>query len=104
MEVDRQRFLEEGYVIVRQVVPPDQLEELRRVYEVLVDRQRAIWARDRAPGDPPGGHWETGAQPRLILTDMAGEIDAPPPPPSRSGSTRTRTASAAGSSGSRTPG
>ena len=76
MEVDRQRFLEEGYVIVRQVVPPDQLEELRRVYEILVDRQRAIWARDRAPGDPPGGHWETGAQPRLILTSLAGEIDA----------------------------
>ena len=76
MEFDRQRFLEEGYVIRRQVIPPDRIEELRRVYEILVDRQRAIWARDRAPGDPPGGHWETGAQPRLILTDMAGEIDA----------------------------
>ena len=76
MEVDRQRFLEEGYVVLRQVVPPDQVEELRREYEILVDRQRAVWARDRAPGDPPGGHWETGAQPRLILSGMAGEIDA----------------------------
>lgn len=76
MEVDRQRFLEEGYVILRQVIPPGQLEELRRVYEILVDRQRAIWARDRAPGDPPGGHWETGAQPRLILSSLADEIDA----------------------------
>ena len=33
----------------------------------MVERQKAIWARERGPDDPPGGAWETGAQPRLHL-------------------------------------
>jgi hypothetical protein len=76
MEVNRQQFLEDGYVILRQVIPPDQLDSMRQAYETLVDRQRAIWARDRKPDDPPGGSWETGAQPRLNLTTLADQIDA----------------------------
>ena len=55
MQVDRNQFLEQGYLILRNVVPPNELEALRESYEILVERQRALWARDRAPGDPPGG-------------------------------------------------
>ena len=43
------------------------LGELRHAYEILVDRQKTIWARNRKPGDPPGGGWETSRQPRLHL-------------------------------------
>lgn len=67
MKIDRARFLEEGYLIVRNVIPPDELDGLRRSYEILVEQQKAIWARDRKPDDPPGGEWEISDQPRLEL-------------------------------------
>ena len=67
MQVNRERFLEQGYLILRNVVPSNELKGLRKSYEILVERQRAIWARDRLPDDPPGGVWESSPQPRLIL-------------------------------------
>lgn len=67
MRVDRNQFLEEGYLVLRNVVPPDQLDTVRAAYERLVEQRRAIWARERGPDDPPGGVWETSAQPRLSL-------------------------------------
>ena len=76
MKINRDQFLEDGYVILRQVIPPGDLAELRRAYELLVERQKVIWARERGPDDPPGGVWETNSQPRLILGGMADEIDA----------------------------
>ena len=75
MKVDRQQFLEQGYLILRDVIPPAKLEELRTSYEVLVERQKAVWSRDRAPGDPPGGVWETAPQPRLGLHNSPELID-----------------------------
>lgn len=66
--IDRDRFLEEGYLVVREVVPPGDLEAVREAYERLVDVQRGIWAETRADGDPPGGMWETHRQPRLHLS------------------------------------
>ena len=65
--VERDRFLEEGYLIVKEAVPRDRLELVRKAYESLVDRQRKIWREQREDGDPPGGQWETSAQPRLLL-------------------------------------
>ena len=76
MKVDRDQFLRDGYIVLRQVIPPDQLEGLRRSYEIMVDRQRAMWSKDRGPDDPPGGAWEKSAQPRLNLTSLADQIDA----------------------------
>ena len=65
MKVNQQQLLDDGFIILREVVPPEELDELRTGFEVLVERQKEIWARERQPGDPPGGAWETGAQPRL---------------------------------------
>ena len=76
MQVDRDQFLEDGYIIRRAVIPPDQLEDLRAAYEIMVERQKVIWARERSPDAPPGGAWETGMQPRLILHNMGNQIDA----------------------------
>ena len=67
MKIDRNQFLEEGYVVLRNVIPADELDGLRASYEILVERQKAIWAQERQPGDPPGGVWEASAQPRLLL-------------------------------------
>lgn len=65
--VDRDRFLEEGYLVVREAIPREKLPEVRRVYETLVNRQREYWKAMRKEGDPPGGEWETSPQPRLML-------------------------------------
>ena len=76
MQLDRAQFLREGYLILRNVVPPDQLEVLRTTSEVLVERQKLIWARQRQEGDPPGGQWETSNQPRLLVQRQTDLIDA----------------------------
>lgn len=68
MHVNRTQFLEEGYLVLREVVPPEELNALRESYEFLVSRQREIWAKERAPDEPPGGVWENSAQPRLHLS------------------------------------
>jgi ectoine hydroxylase-related dioxygenase (phytanoyl-CoA dioxygenase family) len=67
-QIDRDRFLEEGYLVVHGVIPPGDLDAVREAYERLVDVQRGIWAETRAAGDPPGGMWETHRQPRLHLS------------------------------------
>ena len=55
-KVDPQQFLDDGYLVLRGVIPPGQLGELRASFEVLVERQGAIWARERRPGDPPAAY------------------------------------------------
>lgn len=75
MQLDRDRFMEEGYLILRNVIPPDKLKSLRTAYETLVDRQRTDWARDREAGAPSGGVWETSPQPRLSLHGAPELID-----------------------------
>ena len=66
MQVNRQQFLEQGYLVLREIIPTDRLQQLRADFEVLVGRQRKIWAQERGPDDPPGGDWETRPQPRLV--------------------------------------
>lgn len=76
-DVDRERFLRDGYLIVPEVIDPARLAEVRRAYETLVERQRAVWAAERGPDDPPGGVWETARQPRLHLSrELAAQVDA----------------------------
>ena len=76
MRVNRDQFIEEGYVILRHVIPPEMLDAVRTACEKMVDRQRAIWARERTPDAPAGGVWETAAQPRLHLQTMGDQVDA----------------------------
>ncbi|MBM3262145.1 MAG: phytanoyl-CoA dioxygenase family protein [candidate division Zixibacteria bacterium] len=68
MILDKDRFMEEGYLVLRNVIPPDRLASLRAAYETLVDRQRAIWAQS-----PSGNVWEISPQPRLAL-DLTPEL------------------------------
>ena len=75
IRADRDEFLEQGFVILREVIPPGDLERMRRCHETLVERQRAVWARQAGPDDPPGGVWETSNQPRLNINGMGAEHD-----------------------------
>ncbi len=69
MQVSPEQYMERGYLVLREVIPPDRLEQLRADFETMVGRQRKIWAQERGPDDPPGGVWETGPQPRLVSYD-----------------------------------
>lgn len=75
MQINRRQFLEEGFIVLRNVIPPGHLDRVRAAYENLVGRQRAIWARERKADAPPGGVWEASAQPRLALQNMVADID-----------------------------
>ncbi len=75
MQLNRDQFLEEGYAILREVVPPDELDGLRAASELLVDRQKEIWAREAGPDDPPGGQWEISMQPRLTIMERPEILD-----------------------------
>ena len=75
LKVDRDRLLNEGYLILRGVVPRGDLSHLRAHCESLLEMQKVKWAADRGPDDPPGGEWETASQPRVIGHQMAPEID-----------------------------
>ena len=70
MKVNSRQLLDDGFVILQQVIPPERLEELRAGFEVLVEGQKAIWADEAGPDDPPGGSWETHPQPRLVFNNL----------------------------------
>jgi hypothetical protein len=70
MKVDPQQLLEDGYLILRQVVQPDQLDALRLSVEVLVDRQKARSAAERGADESLGGTWYAAAQPRLFIDEL----------------------------------
>jgi hypothetical protein len=76
MNIDRAQFLEDGYIILRNVIPPDQLDELRAAYEIMVGYQKTICAEQRGPDDPPGGAWEASAQNSVNLGELSHRIDS----------------------------
>jgi ectoine hydroxylase-related dioxygenase (phytanoyl-CoA dioxygenase family) len=64
-QVDRQLFMEQGYLVLRGLIPPERLAELRRDYELAVERFQAAHPRE----------WAESAQPRLHLAEP-GLVDA----------------------------
>ena len=69
MEVEKSLLMEQGFLILREVIPPSSLEHMRENYDVVVERQKEIWAEQRGPDDPPGGRWEMAPQPRVGAVD-----------------------------------
>ena len=78
MDINRQDFFDDGYMILREVVPADQLQALRAAFETLVERQREKWVAERGPDDPPAGAWEKSAQPRLVHFEELIDRDTAP--------------------------
>ena len=58
MKIDRDRFLEEGYLTVREAIPPSQLEAVREAYELLVSYQRRDLGSGAQTGRP--ARWRMG--------------------------------------------
>ena len=59
MDSKRAQLLDDGYVILRQVVPPEHLDSLRQDIESVVQRQRSR--------DP---EWDTTPQPRALIAEQ----------------------------------
>lgn len=76
MQIDKQQFMTDGYLIIRDCIPPQQLEPLRQCFATLVERQCAVWKSERQADDPPGGLWETAPQPRLWFDTVVDEATA----------------------------
>jgi hypothetical protein len=64
--VDRCQFMEQGFAIIRGLIPPDRLESLRADTELAVER-----FQQQHPDE-----WATSAQPRLHVNAMPGLVDA----------------------------
>ncbi len=75
MRVDRGQFMDQGFLVLRNLIPPDRLAAMRASCETMLERQKLNWARERGPDDPPGGEYETSRQPRVTLA-RPGLIDA----------------------------
>ena len=73
MELDREKFMEDGYLILENVVEPERLQDLRLGIEVMVDREKARSVAERKDGDPRGGAWYQSAQPRLGMDSIDAE-------------------------------
>ena len=64
MRVNPQQLMDDGYIIIRECIPRDQLHALRENYEILVERQG-------------GRSWlSTSAQPRLAANTLVDESTA----------------------------
>ncbi len=75
MIVNRDQFMDQGYLIFRNLIPADRLESMRASCETMLERQKVNWARERGPDDPPGGEYEKVRQPRVMMK-RPGLIDA----------------------------
>ena len=69
MQLNKDQFMEQGYLIIPGLFDPSKLESMRTSCEIMLERQKVIWARDREPGAAPGGAYETEMQPRLSFQD-----------------------------------
>ncbi len=76
MNFEPGQLFEDGFLVLRGVIPPDWLGPLRDSFEHMVERQKGIWARERKPDDPPGGQWELSPQPRLHFDSLVDEDTA----------------------------
>ena len=74
MQVNRDQFMDQGFLVIKNVVPQSKLKAMRNSCEAILERQKIAWARDRQPDDPPGGVWETSLQPRVRM-ERPGMID-----------------------------
>ena len=75
MKVDRAHLMENGFIILRNVVPPATLGPLRDAIEHMVEGRRERSAQMRLPHQPPGGTWADAGQPTLYF-DTACDRDS----------------------------
>ena len=66
MQVDPQQLLDDGFIILRHLIPPERLAALRASYETIVQRQHQIWS-GALDWDVPVAMDYKAKQPRVVL-------------------------------------
>jgi hypothetical protein len=65
LDTDRAKFTRDGFLVLRELVPHEQLASLRERYDLLTGRQKQLL---RSTPDS-GPKWENNAQPRIVSTE-----------------------------------
>ena len=73
MEIDLQKFRDEGCLILENVVPPKKLQDLKQTVELMVDREKTSSVAECKDGDRRGGNGYQTAQPRIELNSITAE-------------------------------
>ena len=68
IEVNPQQLIDEGFIILRQVIPPERLDALRASYETVVERQHKIWSGELTWDEPVVNY--KAKQPRIVLNTV----------------------------------
>ena len=76
MKVDTEQFMRDGYLLLRNVVPPDKLAAMRLTAELMVDAAKRNSAAARLEGDPQGGSWYAQVQSRVEVHEVVTEETA----------------------------
>ena len=76
MKVDTDQFMRDGYLLLRNVVPADELADMRLTAELMVDAAKRNSQAARQEGDPQGGDWYADVQPRVQLHKVVTEETA----------------------------
>ena len=76
MKADQQELINKGFVILRDVVKADQLSDMRKSCQRLLECQKEVWRHERNPEDPAGGEWELAKQPRVVMNTVVEESTA----------------------------
>src|SRR5271169_2212932 len=58
LKIDRRQFMEDGFIILRDVVPPATLGPLRDAVERMVEGRRGRTSQKPLPNQPPSGTWD----------------------------------------------
>ena len=66
MQVEVEQFRADGYLIIKNAVPPERLQDLRLSVEMMVDGEKARALTNRKEGEPRGGSWYKSAQGKII--------------------------------------
>jgi len=74
--IDPEEVLENGFAIVRNIVPRDQLDSLRAGFEMQFEKQRHIETAKRSADDPPASWWENSRQRRVFPEQTVDELSA----------------------------
>ena len=75
MQLDHDRFMEDGFLILPGFIG-EELDEMRMGVDVLVQLSQAQARDNRKPDEPIGGKWHAGGQPRVIVERVVTEETA----------------------------
>ncbi len=73
MDLDYDRFMEEGFLILPGFIEAEELRDLRLGFDVLVQLSQERSRQSRTASEPIGGAWQAASQPRVMVDQVVTE-------------------------------